>query len=516
MPLDTSIPLQAQAPQINPLQQALQVAQFRAYNANGLAAQQQLDANRATSAAYQQATDPTTGQVDNNKLVGILSQNRAAAYNLPQVIQGINTQKQQQQALQTGAVKLSSDQIDNAQKMNTMIYQRLSTLDPNDPNFTAKVMQNGVDLVNQFHADPQMVLSHLQDIPQDPAARQAWLQRGLASVSGTLETLKAMTPTPTPIDTGGSIQYKDTNPLTNPGIIGTTIGKTLDPATASTPTPAYFNGQPGNIPRSQFAGGVDQPPPIPTVAQPANMPTSSGQAAPLPGGPAPGVQTPAPGAQPGMPRGFVPTGPAMGVQGSSDGNVQTVNTHWNQLSNDAANAQTNIGIAQNIKAYADKALTGPQGDKLAAVNGILSIFGQGGQTDLNTATDLLQKNMARLSLTSRQSAGGTDAAGALATAANPHGTMTAAAIKDAADQVIGAQQMALSEQKVLQPYKLSNNVAGYQQAQTQFNQAADPRIWQFANMSPQQRASFKASMSPADQQAFSSKIRILEGMGAIQ
>jgi hypothetical protein len=310
-----------------------------------------------------------------------------------------------------------------------------------------------------------------------------------------------MTPTPTQVDTGGSIQYKDTNPLTNPGIIGMTMQKTLDPVTASSPVNVIGpNNTPGVVPRGEMWNA----PPLPTGANPQG----AGAPAPLPG------QSAAPG-QPASPH-FVATGPAMGVQGSNDGNVQTVNTHWGQLSNDAANAQTNIGIAQNIKAYADKALTGKQGDKLAAVNGILSIFGQGGQTDISTATDLLQKNMARLSLTSRQGAGGTDAAGALATAANPHGTMTAAAIKDAADQVIGAQQMALSEQKILQPYKLSNDVAGYQQAQTQFNQAADPRIWQFANMSPQQRASFKAGMSPADQKAFSSKIRTLEGMGAIQ
>jgi hypothetical protein len=206
----------------------------------------------------------------------------------------------------------------------------------------------------------------------------------------------------------------------------------------------------------------------------------------------------------------------MGVQGSNDGNVDVVNKHWTAVGNDAQNAQTNIGIAQNIKAYADKALTGKQGDKLAAVNGILSIFGQGGQTDISTATDLLQKNMARLSLTSRQGAGGTDAAGALATAANPHGTMTAEAIKDAADQVIGAQKMALAQQQLLQPFKLNNDVAGYQSTLSKFNQAADPRVWQFQGMTPEQRASFKASMSPADQKAFSSKIRTLEGMGAIQ
>jgi hypothetical protein len=238
---------------------------------------------------------------------------------------------------------------------------------------------------------------------------------------------------------------------------------------------------------------------------PANMPTGNGQAAPMPSGPAPGA-----------PRGFVPTGPAMGVAGSNDGNVDVVNKHWATVGADAQNAQTNIGIAQNIKSYADKALTGKQGDKLAAVNGLLSVFGQGGQTDISTATDLLQKNMARLSLTSRQGAGGTDAAGALATAANPHGTMTAEAIKDAADQVIGAQKMALSQQQLLQPFKLNNDVAGYQATLSKFNQAADPRVWQFQDMTPDQRAHFKAGLSPADQKAFSSKIRTLEGMGAIK
>ncbi|CAD6548611.1 hypothetical protein LMG28727_04862 [Paraburkholderia kirstenboschensis] len=506
MPIDPSIALNANRPApVNPLQQALSVAQFRYMNSNGQALQQQLDSNRATSEAYQQATDPTTGAVDNNKLVGILSQDPRAAYNLPQVMQGIQNLKQANQTYQTGQVKLSSDQIDNAAKMNTMIYQRLSTLDPNDPKFSAKVMQNGVDLINQFHADPAMVMSHLQGIPQDPAGRQAWLQRGLASVSGTLENLKAMTPNPTQVDTGGSLTYVDTNPLTNPSIVGSTINKTLDPVTASSPVSVNGpNNQPGIVPR----GELWNVPPLPNGPNPAG----AGATAPMPGGPQPGGAAPT---QAGRGH-FVATAPAMGVQGSNDGNVQTVNTHWTALSNDASNAQTNIGLAQNIKAYADKALTGKQGDKLAAVNGLLSIFGQGAQSDLNTATDLLQKNMARLSLTSRQSAGGTDAAGALATAANPHGTMTADAIKDAADQVIGAQQMALSEQKVLQPYKLNNNVAGYQQAQTQFNQAADPRIWQFANMNAQQRANFKANMSPADQKAFASKIRILEGMGAIQ
>lgn len=519
MPIDPSIALNANAPKpTNPLQTALQVAQYRYMNTNSQAAQQGLDANRATSAAYQQATDPTTGVVDNNKLVGILSQNPDAAYNLPQVIQGINTQKQQQQTLQRGSVGLDTDQLANAQAHLGWAYQTASAV-ANNPNASTDDVFNALSQsVKNGQITPQIASQAIADMPGAGApkgALQAWAANHVAQAAGAAQQLGVALPKPTQIDTGGSLQYKDTNPLTNPGIIGTNITKTLDPGTATTPTAGYDSatGTPVNMTRAQFiqqSGGGGQPPPIPSVPMPANMPSGNGQAAPMPAGPAPGLPN---GVRPAM---GVASGPSMGVAGSNDGNVATVNTHWGQLNNDANAAQTNIGLAQNIKAYASKAATGKQGDKLAAANGLLSVFGVGGQTDLNTATDLLQKNMARLSLSSRSAAGGTDAAGALATAANPHGSMTMTAIKDAADQVIGSQQMALSEQKLLQPFKLKNDVAGYQQAQTQFNQAADPRIWQFQNMDPQQRQAFKAGLSPADQQSFGQKIRTLESLGAIK
>ena len=514
MAIDPSIALNANAPQQpNPLQTALQVAQFRAYNANSQAAQQSLDANRAISSAYQQATDPTTGQVDNNRLMAIISQDPAAGYKLGEVVQGINTQRQQQ-------ANLNSTLYDQAQKGQAYLRSGIGSLLTKPDLTAADVQQFAGTAVKAGALSPQIYEAELQSMPQDPAQLRPWLAQHFNSALSAEQQIANMKPQFAQINSGPATIAVNQNPnAIGPngqpmpvGSVGYTVQNGLSPEAASTPTQVFdpSTGAQGTTTRANYvAMSNGQPPPIPTMAQPANMPTSNGQAAPMPSGPAPGSQA-------GTPRGFVPSGPGMGVQGSSDGNVQAVNTHWTQLSNDAANAQTNIGLAQNIKAYAQKALTGAQGDKLAAANGLLSIFGQGGQTDLQTATDLLQKNMARLSLSSRQSAGGTDAAGALATAANPHGTMTAAAIADAADQVIGSQQMAISEQKVLQPYKLSNNVAAYQQALTQFNQAADPRIWQFANMDPQQRATFKASMSAADQQAFSNKIRTLESMGAIQ
>jgi hypothetical protein len=326
--------------------------------------------------------------------------------------------------------------------------------------------------------------------------------------------LGSITPKPTLVDDG--MRRSDTSTriaISNPGIVGTSIQNQLSPETATAPVGVMGPGNtPGVVPRGEMWGnggvtGAGTPqinvPPLPTGANPQG----AGQAAPMPGQAAP---APAGGGH------FVATGMPAGAADSITGNVDTVNKHWAAVGNDANNAQTNIGLAQNIKAYAQKAATGKQGDKLAAANGLLSVFGVGGQTDLNTATDLLQKNMARLSLTSRQSAGGTDAAGALATAANPHGSMTMKAIEDAADQVIGSQKMALAQQQLLQPYKLKNDVAGYQTTLSKFNQAADPRVWQFQSMTPEQRSAFKASMSPADQKAFGNKIRTLEGMGAIQ
>lgn len=502
MPLDTSIALQAQAPQFNPLQMALQAAQFRAYNANGLAAQQQLNANMATSRAYQQAVDPESGQLDTNKLSIALAKDPDAAMNYAQTMKGVMDARQAQQTYDRGQIGLNSDQIENAKKAYTYTAQRFGTLDPSDPQFSSKLLGVAADTVKYGHVDPQVVISSLANVPQDPAGRAAWLQRSIAAAKDAAGQLDSIAPKPTQIDNGATKQYVDTNPISNPAIVGTTIQNQLSPESATSPVQVMGPGNtPGVVPRGEMWNA----PPLP----------SSGST--TPNGP---DRTYLPGqAQPtasGGPRNFVPTGTPMGVADSNAGNVDTVNKHWASVGNDANNAQTNIGIAQNIKAYADKALTGKQSDKLAAVNGILSIFGQGGQTDISTATDLLQKNMARLSLTSRQGAGGTDAAGALATAANPHGTMTAEAIKDAADQVIGAQKMAIAQQQLLQPYKLNNDVAGYQTALSKFNQAADPRVWQFQGMDAQQRAKFKASMSPEDQKAFGNKIRTLEGMGAIQ
>ncbi|MDE1971079.1 MAG: hypothetical protein KGI50_05925, partial [Patescibacteria group bacterium] len=121
MAIDPNIALGVQTTQLNPLQTATQAAQLGYLLTNSNKLQQEVNANKAISAAYQQATDPNTGVVDNNKLSAIISQNPDAAYNLGTVQQGINTQKQQQVALQ-------SSQLQQAQTAQTNLRQGLGGL----------------------------------------------------------------------------------------------------------------------------------------------------------------------------------------------------------------------------------------------------------------------------------------------------------------------------------------------------------------------------------------------------
>ncbi|MDN8066336.1 hypothetical protein [Burkholderia vietnamiensis] len=260
MPLDTSIPLQAKAPEFNPLQQALQVAQFRYMNANGQAMQQQLDANRAVSAAYQQATDPTTGQVDNNKLMGIISQDPRAAYNMGQIAQGINTQKQQQ-------TTLNAANFDLAMKQNSFLNQRLGSIDPADPNFQAQVMQTAGEFIHNYGGDPQKVSGQLADLPplgSSPQQNSLWLQRHLSAIGAVGEQLKALQPQFTNVNTGPATVAVNTNPLAAGGVgsVGYTVQNGLSPSEAQSPgITLNKSGQPVTYTKGQMqAGEVPQLP----------------------------------------------------------------------------------------------------------------------------------------------------------------------------------------------------------------------------------------------------------------
>jgi hypothetical protein len=106
--------------------------------------------------------------------------------------------------------------------------------------------------------------------------------------------------------------------------------------------------------------------------------------------------------------------------------------------------------------------------------------------------------------------GSTDMARTLIEGANPNHKMTAEAIDEAANQLIGQQNYAVKKfnymTNVAQAAQQQQKPMLYQQGLQYFNSTVDPAVTQYEAMSPAQRNKFKASMSPEQQKDFRQKI----------
>lgn len=479
--------LQIGQQQLQSGQQQLQVGAGQAQQA-----QQQMAERQIFQQAMAKGVDPDGNPIKgaNGEMDPVATASFANKY-MPLTGQGVV-----QSIIKTQADKIGLNDANRAlgqNQRNDMSGIIRSAIGTNDPNAAS----TGIDQYVQQNpsAAPaagfaKSLLGHLS--PQMPQAqRDQALQHLAMQFQPSATTANQQAPSMvTATGPGGGVQAINVNPnsATPVGAVGGETAQGLSPEAGATRVPVFQNGQAGTVPLGSITPGAP--------GYGGNNPFGSGRY----------------GSQPGNNPGFAPSGASMGTPEM----YGQMNDHWTKTLADAGNAQNNIGLANNIKAYADQALTGKQVDKLTALNGILSIFGERGQTDVSTATDLLNKNMARLSLSSRAGAGGTDAAGMLATAANPHGSMTAPAIKEAADQVISSQKMALAQQKLLQPYRQANDAQGYQGALSQFNTVADPRLWQYADMNAAQRQAFRSGMNPADRKEFGAKMRSAEQLGVVQ
>ncbi|MEK6418421.1 MAG: hypothetical protein V4801_02375 [Burkholderia gladioli] len=251
MPLDPSIPLQTKAPSNNPLQTALQVAQFRMANAQGNALQQQIGANQAASKAIQANTD-ASGNTNWSAVKGALAADPAGAYNLPALNKSLLDNQQAQTTLQTG-------QLDQAIKVQSGLRQGLGSL-LTKPDLSPQDVTNFADTQLQAGAiTPQVYQAELQSMPQDPQALRSWLsQHYMSALSGETQ-LHAMLPSYAQINTGPATVAVNTNPMAAGGGVGTvgfSVQNGLSPSDAASPgITLNANGQPTTYTKGQVAGG---------------------------------------------------------------------------------------------------------------------------------------------------------------------------------------------------------------------------------------------------------------------
>jgi hypothetical protein len=487
MPIDPSIALNANAPKpINPLQQALSVAQFRALNASGLAQQQQLDANRATSAAYQQATDPTTGQVDNNKLVGILSQDPAAAYNLPQVIQGINTQKQQQQTLQTG-------QLDQSIKAQSSLRQGLGSL-LTKPDLSAQDVQGFATTQLQAGAiTPQVYQAEMQSMPQDPQGLRAWVQQHYMSALSGETQLHAMLPQYAQVNTGPATVAVNQNPMAAGGGVGTvgyTVQNGLSPSEATAQVPVINpDGSQGtrskaSVLQQQGLGGL-----LPQAAQGAGAGGGNGR---YPGGGNGGV---------------VQTSPAAGVVDATQKANAAGGDQW--VADQSANAASNtrINMLGNALTSLQGATTGNGADKLQAVKSLLVTLGAAPQATVDSVQNFDEANKYLTQYAQQKAAGfghGTDAQLAASISGNGNTHISNLAAQDVVRVNLALERMEQARTAAFQQQLDAGAVkpSDYSSWKSKFGSSMDPRVFIADQMPLAKTQAMVKSMTPAQQATF--------------
>lgn len=434
MPLDPSIPLQVKSPEFNPLQQALQVAQFRYMNANGQAMQQQLDANKAVSAAYQQATNPITGKVDNNRLMGIISQDPRAAYNMSQIAQGINTQQQQQIGIDTA-------KLDQSIKAQSGLRQGLGSLLTKPDLSPQDVMNFGVTQLQAGAITPQVFQAEMQSMPQDPQALRGWVQQHYMSALNGETQLNAMMPKYAQVNTGPATVAVNQNPLAAGGGVGTvgyTVHNGLSPSEALAPgLTINQNGQPTTYTKGQMAGG--------------QVPLQTG--------------------------GGYATGTPLGASDVASGAA----TRYNTLQTAAAQAkqmmQTYDLAADNLK----QTIAGKGASAALNVPALLNTFGIQAGTDSVKNNQLLVNylNSAADQAASALGLSGSDSRLAAAKAGQPDpNNMNVPALLESIQHVKGLQQALLDRQQATTNFlaQNGNNTSQLPQFEAKWNQSFNPDV----------------------------------------
>lgn len=215
----------------------------------------------------------------------------------------------------------------------------------------------------------------------------------------------------------------------------------------------------------------------------------------------------------GRPQGFVPQSLPAGQAQNIANNVDEMNRHFASLNDASSGAALQQGLIGNIKALAPQAATGTGAGRKAFISGLLAAMHIPDTGDEAKNTDLLEKNMAQLNLSSPAS---TDAMRTIVSAARPHGTMQEGAIIEAADQLSGQISANMAIRNALQGYKMMGDVQGYANARQKLEQIADPRAFQFEAADDAGRRKLLAGLTSSDRSQLRDKIQQLEQMGLVQ
>jgi hypothetical protein len=384
-----------------------------------------------------------------------------------------------EQAAQTATIGTQSAQLDFANKQVNAVANRLTSLINNPLIIATEQNPNAVDpqklmgIVKKYGEEQAGALG----IPKDKADQllQPYLEQAMTNPAGIRQFLKDKLLST--LDQGSRIGAMQ------PSGIGVNTGA----GGATVQTGQFGPYAPGQaLPGTTFE---TQLPPTTEVVTPTG-----------------GKQLLGPMSQ----RGNVPAvtglGPAQSALLTAGG--ETIGGDFKTTVAEAKDAPQRIAIFQNIKKFAPDSFTGVGGQRKELAAGILNAVGISAYEAEKVNTEELAKNSALLAL----AGGNTDAARALAEVATPNKKLNEKAILAIADQMIGIEKMKQARVEFLSP--VANDAVAYAEKKRQFDSLADPRLFQ--EMTKEDVAKLKASMSPEKQTEMLNKIKLAKQLGIIK
>lgn len=403
----------------------------------------------------------------------------------------------------TAETGLASANLDFANKKVTAIANRLTGIinspiiiaaeqNPNavNPEALYAVVKNyGMTQAKEMGIPEDQAIALLQPyLAQPPATMRQFLKDKLLATLDAGSRLSAIQPTGVPVSSGAAQSVVATGEFgaapKGTALPGTSVITQLPPTQPLIAVEGDGTGLAAGTPYVKGPQAGTVPGPVPTLS------------------PRPAAPMAPPAVRPAV------TGQAPGVAETLRSNATIASDDWSTTSKDASTAQQRIMTLQKIRQLAPEAFTGVGGQRKELIAGIANAIGIPAYEAEKTATDELMKNSNLLSL----AGGNTDAARLLAEAANPNKKMNEKAIKDVVGQLIGMENMKSAKAQYLGQYRSDPNA--YIQKLAEFNDVADSRLFQ--EMTREEVAKLKASMSESEQKVMIDKIRKAKQMGVIK
>lgn len=486
MAIDPSIALGGQQPNI--LQNLLGAQQFKGAQLQQQQLSQAMKANTAVSQAYQAATNPLTGEVDQNSLIGAISQNPDAAYNLP-TIQGQLLEQRNKQ------LEFDKNQFELAQKRTNALKNGLGSF-LNKPDLSQKDIIGMIATgVKDGTATPEQAVRYMQDMPSDPSKLREWTQQKYLQSLGDDAQLKALLPQTQILNTGGQQQILNIDPLTGQPRVAGNLQNTMAPGEAATPIQVFnpATGAMENITKQQFAN----------QAQP--IAPGTGGAGRYPGNPGAGVQ-----AGPGL--GQAAAAETLG-KGSAEGALALQQT--------AEGSPQRVYFLQDMMAQLPKFESGPTADWTAKANALALQLAPGMAAKMGidpqsvASKEEFTKFATNLAINTSAGLGaGTDSKLATAVAGNPNASLSKLGNEQIMKVLIGTERATQAKNQAWQ--NSGEQPQNYGKWSAQWNKDVDPRVFVAPELTQAERVKMFKGLSEKDRAAFSRSYNDAVRNGIIQ